>query len=99
MEFEPNRSFGYRFSRYVILPELQQLPEVQSGEQFLLRELAWPLIDTHLTPEQQSIRVKKARSDVDETMGQIIRFYVPFLAKALGVFVNLGNPKLHLRLK
>jgi hypothetical protein len=23
-------------------------------------------------------------------MGQIIRFYVPFLAKELGVFINLG---------
>jgi hypothetical protein len=52
--------------------------------------LAWPLIDRHLTPERQSIRVKKARSDGEETMGQIIRFYVPFLAKELGVFINLG---------
>ena len=54
MEFVPDRSFAYRFSRYEILPELQQLPEVQSGDSFLLRELAWPLIDSHLTQEQQS---------------------------------------------
>ena len=54
MEFVPDRSFAYRFSRYEILPELQQLPEVQSGDSFLRRELAWPLIDSHLTQEQQS---------------------------------------------
>lgn len=91
MEFEPTRSFAYRFSRYELLPELQQLPEVQSGVQFRLRDLAWPLIDKHLTPEQQSIRLKRARSEGEETMGQLIRFYVPFLAKELGVFINLGN--------
>jgi hypothetical protein len=91
MEFEPNRSFAYRFARYEILPELQQLPETQSGEPFLLRELAWPLIDMHLTQEQQAIRVKKAHSDVEESMGQILRFYVPFLVKELGIFVNLGK--------
>lgn len=91
MEFEPTRSFAYRFSRYELLPELQRLPQVQSGEPFRLRDLAWPLIDNHLTPAQQSIRVKKARSDAEESMGQIVRFYVPFLVKELGVFINLGN--------
>ena len=91
MDFEPSRSFAYKFSRYVVLPELQQLPQTQSGESFLLRELAWPLVDAHLTPEQQSIRLKKAKSDRDESMGQVIRFYIPFLAKELGVFVNLGK--------
>ncbi len=91
MDFVASRSFGYRFSRYELLPELQQLPEVQSGEKFRLRDLAWPLIDKHLNPEQQSIKLKKARSDGEETIGQIIRFYVPFLVKELGVFINLGN--------
>jgi T5orf172 domain len=91
MEFEPTRSFAYRFSRYALLPELQQLREVQSGDPFRLRDLAWPLIDKHLTPEQQSIRLPRARTDGEDTMGQLTRFYVPFLAKELGVFINLGN--------
>jgi hypothetical protein len=71
MQFEPTRSFAYRFSRYVLLPELQHLPEVQSGDPFRLRDLAWPLIDGHLTPEQQSIRLKRVRSEGDETMGSL----------------------------
>jgi hypothetical protein len=91
MEFEPTRSFAYRFSRYVVLPELQKMREVQSGDPFRLRDLAWPLIDSRLTRDQQSIRLKKARSDREETMGQIIRFFVPFHAKRLGEFINLGD--------
>jgi T5orf172 domain len=91
IEFQPTRSFAYRFSRYTILPELQCLPEAQSGEPFKLRELAWPIIDRLLTPQQQAIRVKKAQSDADEPMGQIIRFFVPLLVKELGVFENLGG--------
>ena len=91
IQFEPSRSFAYRFSRYIILPELQRLPEAQSGIPFLLRELAWPLIDAHLTAAQQAIRVKKAQSDLEETMGQIVRFYVPFLVKELGIFLKLGK--------
>lgn len=91
MEFEPTRSFAYRFSRYAVLPELQQLREVQSGDPFRLRDLAWPLIDRRLTPEQQSIRLPRVRAGGEDTMGQLIRFYVPFLAKELGVFINLGS--------
>ena len=91
MEFEPTRSFAYRFSRYVLLPELQQLPEVQSGDPFRLRDLAWPLIDEHLTPDQQSISLPRVRAAGEETIRQLIRFYVPFLANELGVFINLGK--------
>src|SRR6266478_2978248 len=90
IEFEPTRSFAYRFARYVILPELQQLPEAQSGK-FILRELAWPLIDKRLSPEQQAVLVKKAQSDAVEPMGRIIRFYVPFLTRELGLFIKLGE--------
>jgi hypothetical protein len=34
MEFEPTRSFAYRFSRYELLPELQQLSQVQPVNRF-----------------------------------------------------------------
>lgn len=91
MEFLPDRSFAYRFSRYELLPEIQRLPETQSGEPFLLREIAWPIIDSHLTQDQQSIRLKKTRSDGDESMGQLIRFYLPYLAKDLNIFESLGK--------
>jgi T5orf172 domain len=93
MEFQPTRSFAYRFARYVIVPELLQLPEVQSGKPFILRDLAWPLIDKHLTPEQQTMLVKKAQSDTLEPMGRIVRFWVPYLVGEHGqdLLVNLGK--------
>ena len=43
IEFEPTRSFGYRFTRYVVLPEVDKVVEKKGGEAFLLREIAWPI--------------------------------------------------------
>ena len=81
MEFEPTRSFAYRFSRYAVLPELQQLREVQSGDPFRLRDLAWPLIDRRLTPEQQSIRLPRVRAGGEDTMGQLSGSMCRFLLR------------------
>ncbi len=91
IQFEPTRSYAYKFSRYIVLAELQALPETSSGERFLLRELAWPIIDKYLSPEQQAIPVKKAQSDVYEPLGRVIRFFVQFLTKRLNIFENLGE--------
>lgn len=91
MDFESSNSFAYRFARYVILPELQASPEAKSGEPFLLREVAWPLIDAHLSPQQQATLVKRAQSDAMLAVGANIRFYVPFLARETGAFISLGK--------
>ncbi len=91
IQFEPTRSFAYRFSRYVVLAELQSLPETSSGERFRLRDLAWPIIDERLSREQQAILIKKKQSEVYEPLGKITRFYVQFLAKTLNIFENLGE--------
>lgn len=32
--FESTRSFCYKFGRYIVLQEIQQMPEVTSGEEF-----------------------------------------------------------------
>ena len=48
MDFEASTSFTYNFARYEILPALMALDVVRSGEPFLLREHAWPLIDERL---------------------------------------------------
>lgn len=89
--FEPTRSFCYRFTRYQLLPELQLLPEATSGEPFLLRELARPLIDKYLTPEQQAVMMKRKESEGYDSVLNVIKFYVPFLTKELGLFVRVGG--------
>ena len=62
-EFEPTRSFCYRFARYVALQEIQQKPEVMNGEPFRLTELVQTVIDKYLTIEQQQTKIKKAQSN------------------------------------
>jgi hypothetical protein len=91
LQFEATRSFGYRFVRYVVLPEVAKEIATRGDEPFLLREVAWPIIDRHLTKEQQAIRVPRAQSQGDDTMSTIVRFYVNFLAKELDLFQSLGK--------
>lgn len=90
-EFEPTRSFCYRFSRYVALQEIQQMPEVINGEPFRLTELVQTVIDKYLTAEQQQTKIKKAQSDRVESAHSIIKFVASLIAKEQKLFINLGN--------
>lgn len=91
IQFEASQSFCYKFGRYTVLAEVQLMPEVTSGNEFRLTELAQRVIDKYLTPEQQQIRVKKAQSDKTEPIHSIIKFFVSFIAKEQGIFVRIGN--------
>ena len=91
MEFEATRSFGYRFTRYVVLPEVDKEVVKKGGEAFLLREIAWPIIDRLLTKEQQGIEVPKASGVGSDSMGSIVRFYVGFLTRELKRYEVLGK--------
>lgn len=90
-DFEPTRSFAYRFVRYTVLPEVANEVAALGDEPFLLREIAWPIIDRLLTKEQQALRVARAQSEGDDSMCSIVRFYVSFLAKGLNLFQKLGG--------
>lgn len=89
--FEPTRSFAYRFVRYTVLPEVTKEVAGLGDESFLLREIAWPIIDRLLTPEQQAVRLRRAQSEGDDSMSSIVRFYVNFLAKELDVYKSMGR--------
>lgn len=89
--FEPTRSFAYRFVRYTVLPEVAKEVAALGDEPFLLREIAWPIIDRLLTKEQQAVRVPRAQSEGDDSMSSIVRFYVNFLAKGLNLYQSLGK--------
>lgn len=91
MEFEPTRSFGYRFTRYIVLPEVDKEVVKKGGETFLLREIAWPIIDRMLTSEQQAIEVPRASGVGSDSMGSIVRFYVGFLTRGLKKYEVLGK--------
>jgi len=91
LNFEPTRSFGYRFVRYTVLPEIDNKVAALGDKEFLLRDIAWPIIDRLLTREQQAIRVPKAQSEGDASMSHVVRFYVNFLAKRLDRYESLGQ--------
>ena len=89
--FEPTRSFAYRFVRYTLLPEVTKEVAGHGDESFLLREIAWPIIDRLLTPEQQAVRIPRAQSEGDDSMASIVRFYVNFLSKGLDLYKSMGK--------
>jgi len=90
-DFEPSRSFCYKFGRYTVLTEVQAMSEVTGGGDFRLTDLAQRVIDKYLTPEQQQIKVKKAQSDRLEPIHSIVKFFVSFIAKEQETFIRLGN--------
>lgn len=91
IEFEPTRSFCYKFGRYVVLQEIQQLPDVTSGDEFRLSDLSQKIIDKYLTSEQQQLKIKKAQSDKLEPTHSIIKFIVSLQAKEQELFVKLRD--------
>lgn len=91
IDFEPTRQFCYKFGRYVVLQEVQQLPDVVSGEPFRLTEMAQSVIDKYLSSEQQQTKIKKAQSDRLDPIHSIIKFFVSLIAKEQEIFINLGD--------
>lgn len=89
--FEPTRSFCYHFARYQAIPEILLRPEVASGSPFRLIDSAKPVIDKHLTPDQQAIMVKRQQSDREESILVIVKSYIPFIAKNTEQLVSLGH--------
>lgn len=77
--------------RYTVLPEVTKEVAALGDEPFLLRKIAWPIIDRLLTKEQPAVRVQRAQSEGDDSMSSIVRFYVSFLAKGLNLFESLGG--------
>ena len=91
--FEPTRSYVYNAARYELLPRIVEIARDFGDEPFLLRDIFKPLLAETYTAEQLEIRIKKAESDKMQSMSQIFGFYIPFLAKNLRFFENLGGGK------
>ncbi|MEI6571984.1 MAG: GIY-YIG nuclease family protein [Alphaproteobacteria bacterium] len=89
--FEATRSYVYRAARYEIIPQIVEIAKNFNDQPFVLKEISDKLLLEIYTFEQLEVRVRKAQSDRYETILQIFRFYIPFLAKNLQVFENLGK--------
>lgn len=91
IEFEPTRSFCYRFARYTVIPEIESMEDVKSGFEFRLSALTQKVIDKYLTVAQQGIKLKKEQSDRTDSLHSLVKFYVAFQVKELKTFVPLGE--------
>src|SRR5947207_848006 len=89
--FEPTRSYVYNATRYELLPRIAEIARAFEDKPFRLRDISKQVLEETYTPEQLDTRIKKANSDVMEKMSTIFGFYIPFLAKNLRVFENLGG--------
>jgi hypothetical protein len=89
--FEPTASFCYKFSRYQAIPEILEISAVKDGEAFRLIDLVKQIIDKYLTPDQQAVKIKRAKSDRMESVVSDIKFYVPFIAKNTGQLIRIGG--------
>ena len=88
--FEPTRALCLHFASQVLSDILAQ-PEVASGAPFRLIDLAKPIIDTHVTHEQQAIRLKKKLSEGDDPISKIIKFYADSRARNISELVWVGD--------
>ena len=93
IEFEPTKSFCYRFARYELLDEIAKEPEAISGAQFKMIDVAKRVIERHLTPEQLAVEIPAAEADRVDTVYSALKFFVALHAKRLtsSPFVWLGN--------
>lgn len=91
IEFEPTRSFCYRFARYTVIPEIEAMAEVKEGSEFRLSGMAQKVIDKYLSAEQQAIKLKKEQSDRTDTLHSLVKFYVAFQVKEQKTFVPTGE--------
>lgn len=89
--FEPSRAFCYSFARNQALPQILMLPAVASGSPFRLADLAKPILDEHLTSEQQATMVTVGGSGRQVSVLQSVKHFVQQVAKNTGALISLGN--------
>lgn len=90
-EFEASSSFAYKFARYVVLPKIDSMPEVQAGEPFRMVDLVKVIMNELLTLEQQAATYQKKESGKIITVGAQVKFWASYIAKYKNVFLDLGN--------
>jgi hypothetical protein len=80
LEYSVTSRFGYRFSRYLILPRITECNEFKSGQPFQLSPIIKIITDEYLThEEQQAFYIRKNGNP--ESVFDAIRWYVRFVGR------------------
>ncbi len=93
IEFEPTKSFCYRFARYELLDEIAKEPEAISGVPFKMLDVSKRVIERHLTLGELAIQIPAAEADRIDTIYGALKHFVALNAKRLpnSPFIWLGN--------
>jgi hypothetical protein len=91
LDYKPTNSFGYRFSRYLVLPRITGSDEFKSGQPFQLSPMIETITNEYLTPEEQQTTYRRPKG-TDESVVNSIRWYVRYVGKNIDAieFVEKG---------
>lgn len=82
LEYTVSSSFGYRFSRYLVLPRISESQEFKSGQPFQLSPMIQEITNEYLTQEEQEATYLKPSGN-SESVFNAIRWYVRFVGKEI----------------
>jgi len=91
LEYTVSSSFGYRFSRYLVLPRITASDAFKSGQPFSLSPMIQTITDEYLTQEEQQATYLRQNGQ-PELVRNAIRWYVRFVGKEINAieFVEHG---------
>lgn len=91
LEYTPSSRFGYRFSRYLVLPRITESDEFKSGQPFQLSPMIQAITNEYLTQEEQQATYVRPNGN-PESVFDSIRWYVRYVGKETDVveFVERG---------
>lgn len=91
LEYTVSSRFGYRFSRYLVLPRITESEEFKSGQPFQLSPMIQAITDEYLTQEEQQATYLRPNGSPDSVLGAI-RWYVRYVGREINIieFVQRG---------
>ncbi len=91
LDYTVSSRFGYRFSRYLVLPRITESNEFKSGQQFQLSPMIQAITNEYLTQEEQKATFLRKNGSPESVLDSI-RFYVRFVGRENNVieFVERG---------
>lgn len=91
LEYTISSRFGYRFSRYLLLPRIMGSEEFKSGRQFQLSPMIEAITNEFLTPEEQQATYLRPNGHPESVLSAI-RWYVRYVGRDISAieFVERG---------
>lgn len=80
LEYTVSSRFGYRFSRYLVLPRITESEEFKSGQPFQLSPMIEAITNEYLTPEEKQATYLRPNGK-PESVFDAIRWYVRYVGR------------------